>query len=198
MTISDREGRILWLFWVLFYDIPLNGPSCLLARYYQLSTSILLPAKTWKYHWYSHLGLHAVLPGRSVRVFKENWTWFQYIWDNIFLGNAEDKKRILVHQTLVRIIILIKPRKLGLAMACIVSPWQFLKNINFPDIACPSLALTLSPWHFPDISGTYLQMSRDMRFPTMWYVRPTKPQTSLRIRAVWSEPLLVAWIFYEC
>ena len=28
------------------------------------------------------------------------------------------------------------------------------------------------------------QLSRDMRFPTMWYVRPAKPQTSLRIRAV--------------
>ena len=25
-----------------------------------------------------------------------------------------------------------------------------------------------------------------------------KAQTSLRIRAVWSEPLLVAWIFYDC
>ena len=33
--------------------------------------------------------------------------------------------------------------------------------------------------------------------PTMWYVRPAKAQTSLRIRAVWSEPLLVSWIFYE-
>ena len=32
----------------------------------------------------------------------------------------------------------------------------------------------------------------------MWYVRPAKPQISLCIRAVWSEPLLVAWIFYEC
>ena len=41
-------------------------------------------------------------------------------------------------------------------------------------------------------------MSRDMRFPTMWYVWPAKAQTSLRIRAVWSEPLLVAWIFYDC
>ena len=40
--------------------------------------------------------------------------------------------------------------------------------------------------------------SHDMRFPTMWYVRPAKAQTSLRIRAVWSEPLLVAWIFYDC
>ena len=27
-------------------------------------------------------------------------------------------------------------------------------------------------------------LSRDMRFPTMWYVRPAKPQISLRIRAV--------------
>ena len=29
-----------------------------------------------------------------------------------------------------------------------------------------------------------LKMSRDMKFPTMWYVRPGKPQISLRIRAV--------------
>ena len=29
-----------------------------------------------------------------------------------------------------------------------------------------------------------IQMSRDMRFPPMWYVRPAKAQTSLRIRAV--------------
>ena len=27
-------------------------------------------------------------------------------------------------------------------------------------------------------------LSHDMRFPTMWYVRPAKPQISLRIRAV--------------
>ena len=35
-------------------------------------------------------------------------------------------------------------------------------------------------------------------FPTMWYVRPAKPQISLRICAVWSERLLVTWIFYDC
>ena len=40
-------------------------------------------------------------------------------------------------------------------------------------------------------------LSHDRRFPTMWYVRPAKAQTSLRICAVWSEPLLVAWIFFE-
>ena len=27
---------------------------------------------------------------------------------------------------------------------------------------------------------------------------PSKPQISLRIRAVWSEPLQVGWVFYEC
>ena len=37
-----------------------------------------------------------------------------------------------------------------------------------------------------------------MRFPTMSYVPPAKAQTSLRICAVWSEPLQVAWIFYDC
>ena len=40
--------------------------------------------------------------------------------------------------------------------------------------------------------------SCNMRFSTMWCVRPTKAQISLRIRAVWSEPLQVAWTFYEC
>ena len=38
-----------------------------------------------------------------------------------------------------------------------------------------------------------VHLSRDMRFSTKWYVRPTKAQTSLRIRACWSEPLLVDW-----
>ena len=40
-------------------------------------------------------------------------------------------------------------------------------------------------------------MSHEMRFPAMWYVRPAKPQISLHIRPVWSEPLLVDWIFYD-
>ena len=40
-------------------------------------------------------------------------------------------------------------------------------------------------------------ISRDVRFPTMWYVRPANAQTSLCIRAIWSEPLLVARIFYK-
>ena len=41
-------------------------------------------------------------------------------------------------------------------------------------------------------------MCRDLRFPAMWYVRTAKALTSLRIRAVWSEHLLVNWRSYEC
>ena len=33
-----------------------------------------------------------------------------------------------------------------------------------------------------------------MRFPTIWY----KARISLCICTVWSEPFLVAWIFYDC
>ena len=34
------------------------------------------------------------------------------------------------------------------------------------------------------ISKNILNKSHDMRFPTMWYVRPAKAQTSLRIHTV--------------
>ena len=43
----------------------------------------------------------------------------------------------------------------------------------------------------------HIYMSHDMRFLTIWYMRPAKSQISLRIPSVWSEPLLVYWIFYE-
>ena len=36
-----------------------------------------------------------------------------------------------------------------------------------------------------------------MKFSTTWYRRPAKAQIRLRIRAVWSEPLLIAWIIYN-
>ena len=42
------------------------------------------------------------------------------------------------------------------------------------------------------------KMSQCMRFPTMLYVRPATPQISASICAVWLEPLLVVWVFYDC
>ena len=38
--------------------------------------------------------------------------------------------------------------------------------------------------NLPSEKDSKYHLSRDMRFRTMWYVRPAKPQTSLRIRAV--------------
>ena len=71
---------------------------------------------------------------------------------------------------------------------------------------CPLLLVVNKGRNAVSISGSWsclttrlvqTHLSRDMRFSTMSYVRPAKTQISLRIRAVWSEPLLVAWMFYE-
>ena len=41
--------------------------------------------------------------------------------------------------------------------------------------------------------GKHLSHKMRKRRPTFWYVRPTKTQISLHIRAVWSEASLYAW-----
>ena len=38
--------------------------------------------------------------------------------------------------------------------------------------------------HLKAASNESDDLSRDMRFPTMWFMRPAKPQISLRLRAV--------------
>ena len=40
-----------------------------------------------------------------------------------------------------------------------------------------------------------LHMSCDMRFPTMWYMRPAKTQTSLSIPAVCSEKATLQTVY---
>ena len=55
-----------------------------------------------------------------------------------------------------------------------------------------SIALIWSTNNLLMVGNNCMHMGREMRFPTMWYVRPAKAQTSLRIRADLSEPLLVA------
>ena len=86
----------------------------------------------------------------------------------------------------------------------LTSPWC-PKQIQNLSLVLPAKAQT-SLCIYPFLQEHSLLMrnvlivyvSHDMRFPTMWYARPAKAQTSLRICAVWSEPLLLAWIFYEC
>ena len=89
---------------------------------------------------------------------------------------------------------------LNLSSRClmiVVQVWLFL--------AMPRVCLQFVIVVFPDVLTYYFcgkiahtYMSQCMRFPTMWYVRPAKPQISLPIRAVWSDTLLVAWVFYDC
>ena len=71
--------------------------------------------------------------------------------------------------------------------------YQFLPLSEGNMMICSPEAGSILPE--PKVSDN---MSHGMGFPTMWYVRPAKLQISLRIRADWSEPLLVAWIFYDC
>ena len=48
------------------------------------------------------------------------------------------------------------------------------------------------------VASSHDKLRRNMRCPTMWYVRPAIPQISMYKRTVWCEPLLVVWIFYGC
>ena len=70
------------------------------------------------------------------------------------------------------------------------------KGINRPGKDWLESGICIAEFDYQNQRKGYF--SCDMRFPTMWYVRQAKAQTSLRIRTVWSEPLLVAWIFYDC
>ena len=72
--------------------------------------------------------------------------------------------------------------------------WQWTINSN--TVAFGSESVILNEILNPIATCICVYMSRDMSFPTMWYVRLAKPQISLRICAVWSEPLLFAWMIY--
>ena len=86
---------------------------------------------------------------------------------------------------------------------CHISYFQvlFKANLIFKDFSRnPFIFKHFSSQYEPSFSKMGLgksEMSRDMRFPTMWYVRGAEPQISLCIGAVWSEPMRVVWIFYQ-
>ena len=63
-----------------------------------------------------------------------------------------------------------------------VKATQQVGILNFPINRDKTLvALMLS--RLETLKRIYQYMSRNMRFPTLWYVRPAKPQISLHIRA---------------
>ena len=61
------------------------------------------------------------------------------------------------------------------------------KGTNLFQLSSPiniSAILFINRWIINLATYSQFEMSRVMRFPTMWCVRPAKPQISLRIRAV--------------
>ena len=62
------------------------------------------------------------------------------------------------------------------ALYRLISRYMYFSPIQY---ALFSDRLAQSEMYIPD-----LYLRRDIRFQTMWYVRPAKPQISLRIRAV--------------
>ena len=64
---------------------------------------------------------------------------------------------------------------------CLIDDIYFFKQsaVSFGD-----LIFTFLPGQIQYMNIRFGHLSRDMRFPTKWYVRPAKAQTSLRIRAV--------------
>ena len=65
---------------------------------------------------------------------------------------------------------------------------ELIENCEFDFVfGSPESFLNEKKWRDMLTSSVYqskLQLSKCMIFPTMWYVRPAKPQISLRIRAV--------------
>ena len=78
--------------------------------------------------------------------------------------------------------------------------WSVISKIWFNHQSCPwifhwiwMVYLTGKLIKSPFVCSSELrlkQMSRDMRFPTMWYVRPAKAKTSLPIRAYLTSKLI--------
>ena len=75
-------------------------------------------------------------------------------------------------------------RKLFLFLSLIWGQNIFLMHVALSAIL-PKTHVSGTQKNRLDVSFEHTEeMSRNMRFPTMWYVRPAKPQISLRLRAV--------------
>ena len=165
-------------FWVLFNEISLKRPSCLRAR-------INYPCQ----------GESRELQKYYIKVRVENcknniWRWESRIAKDFI------KLRKRLYQSESREL------RNKLYQGERIENWKKLYQGGsrelqkyYINVRADTLLKDYITMNVENLQKEY--MSRDMRFPTMWHVRPAKAQTSLRIRTVWSEPLLVTWIFYE-
>ena len=68
-------------------------------------------------------------------------------------------------------------------------------NSFSPNTKPRSKSTCLIKWYIQSI--IQLDVSHNMRFQTIWYVLPAKAQTSLHISTVWSELLLVLFVWFD-
>ena len=64
--------------------------------------------------------------------------------------------------------------------------WEFMHTWHFYNMESAKTGIQSDSLTIIAFLGylANLSISRDMRFPTMWYVQPVKPPISLRIREV--------------
>ena len=61
----------------------------------------------------------------------------------------------------------------------------YLDSLTIP--RCFALYSLITSTYINRLTPSKYHMGRDMRFPTMWYVRPAKAQTGMRMRTVWDQ-----------
>ena len=106
----------------------------------------------------------------------------------------------ILYLVIIRSFVLIYYGCLFLMLTCFQSNLYYNRNDNIIILITSAVGrMSLkTPLQLDDPVNQYelitvkQNMSRDMGFQTMWYVRPAKAQISLRIRAVCSEPLQAA------
>ena len=89
-----------------------------------------------------------------------------------------------------------------MALYCLFFIVNIASHINFHKVFLPKLVfnarILFSLWKSMHLVCTFIiNLNHDMRFPTIWYVRPAYPQNNLCIHTVWSESLLSDRILYQ-
>ena len=188
----------IWYF-VRWFWVTTVSSLCPWNKHTEQFTSSFCQARsksTPKFFAYENISLGEV---HQVWVSIENPVWVSTENSVMDVSKAIVKTRILLGTCLLQANIHIFSQYCEDPMCKLCK--QQKEEIFYTLLYCPLLTETKRNYYevlrdFDKLNTIIL--SQCMRFPTMGYVRPAKPQISLRIRAVWSEPLHVAWAFYDC
>ena len=111
---------------------------------------------------------------RPVHFSEERKQMKQNIYDSEKITDKERKKQPKTH------------------LFCVHIRKMYLKKVHFEKKILRQKSMQTFPELKCILQNKKTEMSRDTRFPAMWYVWPAKAQISVRIGAVWSEHWLAA------